>query len=151
MCLQMHGNLLNLQLGLLSTLCILVSVICCSILYSFYSTVPVIKKNILTCLDELLVFSFTFFVCFQCSLCLLSLLTEKRNESVYFVFYIILYGDLVNIMGIGIGLSFSRVFIILRVCFLKFFNCTNIMLVWKDILRIICKTGIKCPYQKHTV
>ena len=112
---QVFPDTLKLQLGFLSILCILVSVSACSILCSYFRSVPFIKKNILTYLDEFLVLILTFFVCFQCFVCLLSLMCEARNDYVYLAFYTIQYGSLVIQLGIGIGLSFSRVFIILWV------------------------------------
>ena len=115
--LQMCKEHIKLELGSLSVLCILVSISSCSILCSYFSTVPYIKKNILTRLDELLIQNFTFFVCFQCSVCLISLIQQERNDYLYLAFYIILYGSLVNIMGIGIGLSLSRVLIIVWVSY----------------------------------
>ena len=110
---------LKLLLRVLSCLCTLVSISACTIFCSYFRTVPFTKKNILTRLDELLVLNMTFFCCFQCSVCLLSLLCQAQNDYVYLAFYVILYGNLVSIKGIGIGLSFSRVFIIFWVFNLK--------------------------------
>ena len=113
--LQVFPETIHLQLCLLSILCILVSVSVCGILFSYYRTVPNIKKNIVTRLDELLILNSTFVVCFQCSVCLLSLLCGARNDYIYLAFFTIIYGSLAIGFGVFIGLSFSRVLIILYV------------------------------------
>ena len=112
---QVSPDTSKLQIGFISILCILISVSACSILCRYYRSVPYIKKNILTRLDELLVLSYTFFICFQCFVCLLSVMCEARNDYVYLAFYIILYGSLAIAFGITIGLSFCRVLIIMSV------------------------------------
>jgi hypothetical protein len=112
---QVSLDTLNLQIGSVSVLCILVSISAGCILCSYYRSVPHIKKNILTRLDELYVMNFTFFVCAQCLVCLFSLLCEARNEYLYLVFFIIIYGSFDLCGGIGIALSFCRVFIIFAV------------------------------------
>jgi hypothetical protein len=71
--------------------------------------------NILTRLDELLVLNSTIFVCVQCSICLFSLLCKARNDFLYLAFYVVLYGSLVIGFGVTIGLSCSRVLIIISV------------------------------------
>ena len=76
---------------------------------------PFIKKNLLTRLDELFVLNFTFFVCVQSSVCLVSVLTKTRNDYLYLGCYIVLYGSLNIAFGIGIGLSYVRVLIIMEV------------------------------------
>ena len=106
---------LKLQIGSVSVLCILVSISASSILCSYYWSVPQIKKNILTRLDELYVMNYTFFVCAQCLVSLFSLLFEARNDFVYLAFFIIIYGSFDLCGGIGIALSFCRVFIIMAV------------------------------------
>ena len=112
---QVPPDTLKLQIGSVSVLCILVSVFASSILYSYFRSVPSIKKNVLTRLDELYVINFTFFVCTQCSVCLFSLMCEARNDYVYLTFFIIIYGSLDLCDGIGIALSFCRVFILMSV------------------------------------
>ena len=109
---QVPPENLKLQIGSVSVLCILVSISASSILYSYYRSVPSIKKNLLTHLDELFVINFTFFVCVQCSVCLFSLLCEVRNDYLYLTFFIIIYGSLNLCGGIGIAFSFCRVFIL---------------------------------------
>ena len=93
----------------------MVSISASSILYSYYGSVPYIKKNILTRLDELFIVNFTFFVFAQCSVCLFSLLCEARNDYIYLAFFITIYGSLDLCGGIGIALSFCRVFILVSV------------------------------------
>ena len=99
--------------------CILISVSACTILCVYFRSVPFIKKNILTRLDELFVLNYTFFVCVQSSVCLLSVLTKARNDYLYLVCYIVLYGSLNIGLGLSIGLSIARVLIIMAVstCF----------------------------------
>ena len=86
-------NTLKLQIGCVSLLCILISFSACSILCSYYRSVPYIKKNILTRLDELYVINFTFLACSQCLLCLFSLVCEARNDYVYLVFFFTISGS----------------------------------------------------------
>ena len=112
---QSFPSTLDLMLGILSSVCILLSVSVCITLCCFFRSIPYIKKNLLTFLDELLVVNFTIFVCVQCSVCLFSLICSARNQYVYLAFYIILYGSAVLGLGIGIVLSFARVFILLWV------------------------------------
>ena len=115
---QVPPDTLKLQIGSVSVLCILASISASSILCSYYRSVPAIKKNILTRLDELYVMNFTFFVCAQCFVCLFSLLFELRNDYIYLVFFIIIYGSFDLCGVIGIALSFCRVFIIMSVSIL---------------------------------
>ena len=103
------------MLGFLATACILVSVAAGGILCSYFRSIPYIRKNILTRLDELLVLNSTIFVCVQCSICLFSLLCKARNDFLYLAFYVVLYGSLVIGFGVTIGLSCSRVLIIILV------------------------------------
>ena len=112
---QVPPDTLKLQIGSVAVLCILVSVSASSILYSYFRSVPYIKKNVLTRLDELYVINFTFFVCIQCSVCLFSLLCNARNDFLYLTFFITIYGSLDLCGGIGIALSFCRVFILMWV------------------------------------
>ena len=106
----------KLQIGFLSLLCILLSISTSSILCSYYSSVPYIKKNILTRLDELYIHNWNIFVCVQCFVCLLSLFCDARNDYLYLTFYVVLYGSLTLGFGVTISLSFCRVLIIMEVC-----------------------------------
>ena len=117
---------MRLLLGVVSTLCIIVSVFACFFLCNHYRSVPVIKKNILTRLDEMLIINFTFFVLVQCLVSIFSLLSESRSEYLYLAFYAILYGSLAILFGIGLGLSFARVFIIIWVSYVSI--CRNMHL-----------------------
>ena len=105
----------DLQLSFLSIVCLLISITCCIILLCYFSSIPTIKKNVLTYLDELLVLSLTLVVCVQCLVCLFSLVQVWRNDYLYLIFYIFLYGGVVCGFGIGFALSFFRVLIILSV------------------------------------
>ena len=105
----------DIQLGLLAIVCIIISITCCFILLCYFSSIPTIKKNVLTRLDELLVLNLALIVVFQCSVCLFSLVQCWRNDYLYLVFYNLLYGGVVNCCGIGVALSFFRVLIILSV------------------------------------
>ena len=98
-----------------SILCILVSIFISSILFSYYRSVPYIKKNLLTRLDNLYVLNFTFFVCGQCFVCIFSLLCDKRNDVLYLAVFVIITGSLTIVFGITIVLSFCRVYIIMAV------------------------------------
>jgi hypothetical protein len=91
--------------------CSVLSMSACTILCSYFRSVPNIKKNILTRLDELFVLNFTFFVCAQSCVCLLSVLTTARNDYLYLACYVVLYGSLNIGFGIAVGLSFARVLI----------------------------------------
>ena len=112
---QVFHNTLALQLGLLSCVCLFVSIPCCFILIRFFSSIPNLKKNILTHLEELLVMNLTFIVCCQCSVAIFSLVQACRNDYLYLLFYIVLYGAVAMVFGIGVALSFFRVFIIISV------------------------------------
>ena len=112
---QVFEDTHDLPLSFLSIVCLFIGIMCCIILLCYFSSIPTIKKNVLTYLDELLVFSLTMVVCVQCSVCLFSLVQPLRNDYLYLVFYIILYGGVVNGFGIGVALSFFRVLIILSV------------------------------------
>ena len=112
---QVFEDTQDIQLGLLSIVCIFISITCCFILLCYFSSIPTIKKNVLTHLDELLVLNLTLIVGVQCSVCLFSLVQSWRNDYLYLVFYNLLYGGIVNCCGIGVALSFFRVLIILSV------------------------------------
>ena len=116
--------------GFLSILCILVSIFASTILCSYFRSIPYIKKNILTRLDELYVLNYTFFVCSQSCVCLFSLLTTFRNDYLYLAFYIILYGSFTVGFCIAIGLSLARVLIIMSVSNNRYF----ILLTMHDYL-----------------
>ena len=106
---------MKLRIGSMCCICIFLSIFVSFILCSYYNTIPIIKKNILTHMDELFVLNFTFFVCSQCSVCLLSLMCEARNDFFYLAFFILVYGSLTLSSGILLLLSFCRVFIIIWV------------------------------------
>ena len=116
---------MKLQIGCVSVLCILISISACSILCSYYRSVPYIKKNILTRLDELYVINFTFLACLQCLICLFSLLCEARNDYVYLVFFFIVYGSVSLCFEMSTVLSVCRVFIIMAV--------SGFILLWDDV------------------
>ena len=116
------------QLLILSSSCIIICLTASAFLYKIYRKVQFLKRNILTLLDELYVYNYTFFVCLQCSICLFSLLTNQnlRNDHVYFVFYILLYGSLNIGFFVAICLSFCRVFIIHKVKIFEKFASNNV-------------------------
>ena len=105
----------ELHLGLLSISCLGSSSVCCLILFNYFSSIPSIKKNVLTRLDELLVLQLTFSVFCQCSVCLFSLVTNWRNDYLYLIFFIVMCSSLLMSFSILVALSFSRVFILLIV------------------------------------
>ena len=102
-------------LGSVSILCITISNAVSSILCAYYSSVPYIKKNILTRLDELFVRNWNIFVCLQGFVVLNSLIFNFRNEYVYFGFYVILYGSLALAFMVTISITICRVIIIIEV------------------------------------
>ena len=112
---QVFEDTQDIQLGLLSIVCIIISITCCFILLCYFSSIPTIKKNVLTHLDELLVLNLALVVGVQCSVCLFSLVQTWRNDYLYLFFYTLLYGGVVNALGVGVALSFFRVLIILSV------------------------------------
>ena len=112
---QVSTQHIKLQLGAVSLVSFLVGFSACFILFSYFSSIPTIKKNLLTRLDELLVLTFTLFVCLQCSICLFSLAVDWRNDYLYIVFYVLLYGCMIMGFGIWLALNCARVFIILWV------------------------------------
>ena len=104
--------MLELQLGLLSLVCLVNSTVCGFILFSYFSSLQPIKKNVLTRLDELFVLQLTCFSFCQCSVCMFSLVTDWRNDYIYLVFFIVMYSSLAMAFSTVLALSFSRVFII---------------------------------------
>ena len=71
-------------------MCLLISINCCFILLCYISSIPTIKKNVLTHLDELLVLNLALVVGVQCSVCLFSLVQTWRNDYLYLIFYTLL-------------------------------------------------------------
>ena len=102
-------------IGILCVLLISLSITAGIILCIHYWSIPYLKKNVLTRLDELFVQNYIFFVIAQCCICLFSLLDENRNKYIYLFFYFILYTSLCIGFGVAIGLSCCRVLIITEV------------------------------------
>ena len=103
---------LQIQILILCSICIIISLVACCSLTSHYKSVPFTKKNILTKLDEFFVFCLTFFVCIQCAICAFSAITNMRNELIYLIIYVILYSSFTVIMAIAISLSCFRILIL---------------------------------------
>ena len=105
----------KLFIGCLCVLLISLSITAGIILCIHYRSIPYLKKNILTRLDELFVQNYIFFVSVQCCICLFSLFDGNRNKYIYLFFYFILYTSLCIGFGVAIGLSCCRVLIITEV------------------------------------
>ena len=112
---QVFTEKLNLVLILLSILCIVTSTFSTFILFNYFSSIPTIKKNTLTRLDEVFVLQLMFFIFCQCSVCLFSLVFDWRNDFLYLAFFIIIYFNMAMVLSIVVALSFCRVLIIHRV------------------------------------
>ena len=109
---QVFTEKLELVLILMCILCTFTSAFSTFILFNYFSSIPTIKKNTLTRLDEVFVLELMFFILCQSSVCLFSLFFDWRNDFLYLVFFIFIYFNLAMIFSIVVALSFCRVLII---------------------------------------